>query len=115
MNAQLTLTNKFEQLDYNILVECMDNRILKNGKQYHVNGTQIFVTDLFYCYSVFNKYGNKLFEDKNELEKYLVSLSPDFIYNKLSELAIYIKNNNNNNVLDIMITSCKNRDSFMRF
>ncbi len=46
------------------------------------------------CYMVVSFSGNKFFENKIELENYLISLAPsNFMYNFLSELAYYLIEN----------------------
>ena len=43
-------------------------------------------------YIVVKFYKIGFFYNKSDLEKYLVSLQPDYIYNNLSELAIHLIN-----------------------
>ena len=54
------------------------------------------------CYMVVSFHGNRFFENKIGLEKYLVSLAPTFVYEYLSELALYLIENEI--VVDVTIT-----------
>ena len=74
--------NQFEINQSFALHECkltkhlMDERLLNNQ-----------------MYMVVSFSGNKFFDTKIKLEKYLVSLAPNFIYNMLSELVLYLIEN----------------------
>ena len=60
------------------------------------------------CYMTVSFNGNRFFVNKIELEKYLVSLAPTFEYNVLSELAIYLIENEI--IVDATITKTTNNN-----
>lgn len=60
-----------------------------NLSKYFVDTSQL---DKNQCYMVVQSKGLKYFKTKNDIEMYLVSLDPTFVYEKLSELAIHLIN-----------------------
>ena len=60
-----------------------------NLSKYFVDTSQL---DKNQCYMVVQSKGLKFFKTKNDIEMYLVSLDPTFVYEKLSELAIHLIN-----------------------
>jgi hypothetical protein len=104
--------NQIQRLDDSILIEYLDVRSLKDGKQFkEINGEiqEIFPSDKFNCYLV--DY-SKVFENKETLTDYLVSLDPYFKFKKLSELFYHLKDKKL--TIDVTITFVTNKQEFLK-
>lgn len=78
--------NAFLRHERNLVIYLMDDRSLNNNQ----------------CYMVVSFHGNRFFVNKIQLEKYLLSLAPTFEYKLLSELALYLIENEI--VVDVSMT-----------
>ena len=85
---------EFIKFERELLKDLLDNDINKK----YINKK--------YQYMVVKFYKIEYFDNKSDLEKYLVSLQPDYTYNNLSELAIHLINIDK--IIDISINFIKN-------
>jgi hypothetical protein len=87
------------------------NQLLENNRNtflHHESDLLVYLMNIYHlkddqCYMITTFLGNKFFTNKYNLKKCLVSLAPTFEFNVLSELALYLIENEI--IVDVTVTS----------